>query len=207
MILDPRAKKTDKNATLRKPWRRVLASETTSDFGNWTDMNIANSKFEAEPFLMGFASERGEEVEELRGRYCDHRQVWVVETKNGEAPIVQIGSAMLGQTYTKTMTQVEADDTDQDRGALGDTMTTTRVRQETDDSDQALAALGGTRTLTEVQQEADDQDRSMEAMAETSTLTKVRQEADDQDASFALPELQTKTDVQQESDDQAGMLI
>lgn len=133
---------------------------------------------------MGFASERGGEVEELRGRYCDRRQVWVVETETGEVPIVQVGSTMLGQTHTKTMTQIEADDTDQDRGALGETATTTRVRQETD-----------------------DQDRSMEAMAETSTLTKVRQEADDHDASLVLPELQTKTSIQQESDDQAGMLI
>lgn len=170
-------------------------------------MNIATSKIKAEPFLMGFASERRGEVEELRGRYCDSRQVWVLETEGGEVPIVQAGSTMLGQTHTKTMTQVEADDTDQNRGALGETATTTRVRQETDDTDQGMAALGGTRTLTEVQQEADDQDRSMEAMVETSTLTKVRQEADDRDASLALPELQTKTDVQQESDDQAGMLI
>lgn len=170
-------------------------------------MNIATLKIRAEPFLMGFASERGGEVEELRGRYCDRRQVWVVETETGEVPIVQVGSTMLGQTHTKTMTQIEADDTDQDRGALGETATTTRVRQETNHSDQGLVALGGTSTLTEVQQEADDQDRSMEAMAETSTLTKVRQEADDHDASLVLPELQTKTSIQQESDDQAGMLI
>ena len=124
-----------------------------------------------------------------------------------EIPIVEAGATMLGQTHTKTMTQVEADDDDQARGVLGETSTTTRVRQETDDQDHDMMAFGGTRTLTEVQQEADDQDQSLAPMAETSTLTKVRQEADDQDASLALPELQTKTDVQQETDDQAGMLI
>ena len=161
----------------------------------------------AEPFLMGFATERSGEVEELRGRYSDRRQMWVVEAEGVEIPIVQAGATMLGQTHTKTMTQVEADDDDQARGALGETSTTTRVRQETDDQDHDMMAFGGTRTLTEVQQEADDQDQSLAPMAETSTLTKVRQEADDQDASLALPELQTKTDVQQETDDQAGMLI
>ncbi|MBA4044854.1 MAG: hypothetical protein C0471_10605 [Erythrobacter sp.] len=170
-------------------------------------MNIATSKIKAEPFLIGFATQRGGDVEKLRGRYCDRRQVWVVETEAGEVPIVQVGSTMLGQTHTKTMTQVEADDTDQDRGALCATAMTTQVQRETDYGDHGFAALGGTSTLTEAQQKADDQDRSMEAMAETSTVTKVRQEADDLDASLSLPELQTKTSVQQESDDQAGMLI
>ena len=37
---------------------------------------------------MGFATERSGEVEELRGRYSDRRQMWVVEAEGVEIPIV-----------------------------------------------------------------------------------------------------------------------
>lgn len=137
-----------------------------------------------EPYLLQFATPRSNEGQGMGGRYCEDRQVWVIDFNGAARPIVEYAPESLAQTQTKTFTQVEADDHDQDRGAFA-----------------------GTSTFTKVRQEADDQDASFGAIGETRTLTEVRQEADDRDPSHSLLEVQTKTDVSQESDDHVPSVI
>jgi len=93
----------------------------------------------------------------MEGYYCEERQLWVVQTPDGIKPIIEAASDVIAQTQSKTMTQVEADDDDFERGALMETTTMTKVGQEADDTDASFGALELV-TKTEVQQESDDAD-------------------------------------------------
>ena len=119
-------------------------------------MEAAASKTNNDPFLFRFATVRTGQGTDLPGRYCEKRALHVVDEENGSRAIVDGEVGLLSQTHTKTMTQVEADDHDQDRGALAETSTMTKVRQEADDEDASLQ-LFETQTKTSVQQESDDQ--------------------------------------------------
>lgn len=121
-----------------------------------TTTSAAAARRDAEPFLMRFATQRSCEVQEMAGRYCEIRQLWVIDIEGVSRPIVEEAADLLAQTHTKTMTQVEADDHDQERGAMAETSTLTKVRQEADDQDASLA-LPEIQTKTDVQQETDDQ--------------------------------------------------
>lgn len=147
----------------------------------------------AEPFLFRHATTRTSEGD-MPGRYSALADLWVVDTEEGERPIIDVDGGAMVATATKTMTQQESDDDDPGRSALAETSTFTKVRQESadDDADPGLvgpAAATGARFTGRT-------------LAETSTYTRVRQESADEDASWCLPELATKTFVQQESDDE-----
>jgi len=115
-----------------------------------------NAERETEPYLLRFATPRSCETRDMAGYYCETRQLWVVDVDGVLRPIVEEAAGMLAQTHTKTMTQVEADDDDQGRGAMAETKTITEVRQEADDQDASLM-LPEIQTKTDVQQETDDQ--------------------------------------------------
>lgn len=109
----------------------------------------------AEPLLLRYATRRSDQPE-APGRYSSDADVWVVETDEGERPLVEVGGDSLAETQTKTMTQQEADDDDYGRGAVSETGTYTKVRQEADDEDATLC-LPELLTKTDIQQESDDQ--------------------------------------------------
>jgi hypothetical protein len=109
----------------------------------------------AEPFLLRYATRRLDQPE-IPGRYSPEASVWVVETEEGERPVVDVASHGFGETQTKTMTQQESDDDDLGRGAASETGTYTKVRQEADDEDATLC-LPELQTKTDIQQESDDQ--------------------------------------------------
>lgn len=109
-----------------------------------------------EPFLLRFATDRKCDGLEMSGRYSEERQLWVVDTDQGPRPIIEVAPDVIAATQSKTMTHVEADDDDQNRGAMMETSTYTRVRQESDDQDASLG-LPEIQTKTDVQQESDDQ--------------------------------------------------
>jgi len=115
-----------------------------------------NGQKATEPYLLRFATPRSCEIPDMEGHYCETRQLWMVDVEGVSRPIVQEARATLGQTQTKTMVQVEADDDDQSRGAMAETRTITEVRQEADDRDASLM-LPEIQTKTDVQQETDDQ--------------------------------------------------
>lgn len=109
-----------------------------------------------EPFLIRFATDRQCDAPEMDGRYCDVRQLWVVDTEDGPRPIIEVAPDTLAATQTKTSAHVESDDDDQNRGAVMETSTYTKVRQESDDQDASIG-LPELQTKTDVQQESDDQ--------------------------------------------------
>lgn len=113
-----------------------------------------------DPFLFRFATPRTCDDREMPGRYCSEKQLWIIETDDGEQPIITAAPDTLLQTQTKTSTQVESDDDDQGRGAMMGTATITEVQQEADDKD-APFGLMGIQTKTDTQQEADDQVNSV----------------------------------------------
>lgn len=136
----------------------TATGEPTHTIGQQTSMTtttIARSSTR-EPYLLRFATPRSASAQEMPGRYCEARQLWVVDVEGESRPIIEEASDMLTQTHTKTMTQVEADDHDHERGAMAETSTYTKVRQEADDQDASLA-LPEIQTKTDIQQETDDQ--------------------------------------------------
>lgn len=135
-------------------------------------MTKANEEGGVTPFLTAFAAPRTGS-DELPGRYCDARHVWVIAGDNGSQPMVSIA------------------------GAVGQTVTTTKVNVEMDDTD-----VGGgfeLSTHTYVQAEADDVDQI--STASLATTTRVLAERDDLDKAAGLLRLVTKTDAQMERDD------
>lgn len=109
-----------------------------------------------EPFLFRFAVDRQGVASALPGSYSAERSLWIVDSNEGEVPLVQSELGTRAETQTKTMTQVESDDDDQGRGALMETTTITKVGQEADDID-APVCIPELATKTEVEQESDDQ--------------------------------------------------
>lgn len=126
------------------------------------------------PFLKAFATPRTGS-DEIVGRYCDERHVWVVDGDEGTQPLILVNQAV-GGTATSTKVTVEGDDTDVGSGL--DYGTETYVKAEDDDVDRAAlqAALG---TSTRVLGEADDVDRVAAALLAVTTKTDASTERDD----------------------------
>lgn len=104
------------------------------------------------PLLTTFAVGREDAIAELPGRYCLVRDVWVVDSPDGEQPIVEralsaftpitkvqgersdIGLCGLLEVTTKTSQQLERDDfRSTDLIATLELVTRTATRQERDD--------------------------------------------------------------------------
>ena len=118
-------------------------------------MSFFSPVIKADPFLLRFATRRSAD-KEMSGRYSPELQVWVIDTGNGEVPIIEVAGGSLVATQSKTMTQVEVDDDDPARFGSMETGTFTKVRQETDDEDASLI-LPELTTKTDVQHERDDE--------------------------------------------------
>lgn len=125
------------------------------------------------PFLARFATPRTG-TDEIVGRYCDSRDVWVVDGPDGVQPLVLTDSEM-GQTKTSTKIQVEGDDTDVGNGL--DYATNTYIATEGDDLEH-VAAYAALATSTRVLGEADDLERAAALLAVT-TKTDAQLERDD----------------------------
>ncbi len=109
----------------------------------------------AAPFLFRFATPRSADAP-MPGHYSSELGVWVIDTADGDVPIIEVAGGSLVATQSKTMTQVEVDDDDPSRFGSMETGTFTRVRQEADDEDASLC-VPELMTKTEVQQERDDE--------------------------------------------------
>jgi hypothetical protein len=93
---------------------------------------------------------------ELPGRYCDERQVWVVDTADGPNPIIQSGThlAATAELATKTDVQRERDDPGQIWPVELSTKTAHQV--ERDDVDPRLAYVCELITVTRIAPEQTD---------------------------------------------------
>lgn len=109
----------------------------------------------AKPFLLRFATPRSADAP-MPGYYSPNLGVWVMDSEDGEMPIIEVAGGSLVATQSKTMTQVEVDDDDPSRFGSVETSTYTKVRQEADDEDISLC-LPELTTKTDVQQERDDE--------------------------------------------------
>lgn len=109
---------------------------------------------ELKPFLTTFAVPRtGDST--IAGVYCETRKVWVVDTPNGSAPIVEVADNV-GDTSTITRVRAEADDTDVGPSLMLSTSTFTKVLVEGDDTDISASSLLEVTTKTDAQVESDD---------------------------------------------------
>lgn len=153
------------------------------------------------PFMTRFATLRTGTDDQV-GRYSEERDLWVVDTPEGETALITLGG-QLGQTSTLTKVREEGDDTDISP-VLG-LMTETAITSETDDRTREAVSLG-LITQTFVATEADDADPMAQGL-NLGTDTRVREEVDDLDrAAMSLLAITTKTDAQQERDDHAAGL-
>lgn len=118
-------------------------------------MTFHSSVTPSDPFLLRFATPRCSDTG-MPGRYSAELDVWVVDSEEGELPIIEVAAGSLVATQTKTMQQVESDDDDPMRFGAMETGTFTKVRQEADDEDASLC-LPEITTKTDVQQERDDE--------------------------------------------------
>jgi hypothetical protein len=110
-----------------------------------------------EPFLARFAVDRSGH-DELPGRYCSERHVWLVQGEDGsEVPLAGLpGGATLGVTVTKVLSE----QTDQSEVAwhagTGPVTTVTAVEMEGTDSRTDVAPALWAATITEVHSEQTD---------------------------------------------------
>lgn len=118
-------------------------------------MAFLSSVAAPDPFLLRFSTRRSADVA-MPGRYSAELDVWVIDAKDGEVPIIEVAGGSLVATQSKTMTHVEVDDDDPTRFGSMETGTYTKVRQEADDEDASLC-LPEITTKTDVQQERDDE--------------------------------------------------
>ncbi|MBA4307728.1 hypothetical protein ACFSAG_00310 [Sphingorhabdus buctiana] len=118
-------------------------------------MSFHSSITAPDPFLFRFATPRSAEAE-MPGRYSSKLDVWVIDSEEGEVPIIEVAGGSLVATQSKTMTHVEVDDDDAAKFGSMETGTFTKVRQEADDEDASLC-LPARTTKTDVQQERDDE--------------------------------------------------
>lgn len=162
-------------------------------------MRGKDQTIQVHPVLTGFATPRTGGDAQI-GRYCEQREVWVVDTPDGPRPLVAFCDAV-SQTSTLTEVNAEMDDTDIHAGL--DFVTHTSVKTESDDASPRCAGqdLG---TFTDVKAESDDADR-LELAADLGTSTRILAESDDLDreAAMALLAVTTKTHAQVERDDNA----
>jgi hypothetical protein len=131
----------------------------------------------AEPLLTHHAVTR-QQGQEIPGRYCGERRMWVVDLPSGTRPLIDSQGAVT-ELQTKTEVHVESDD-------------------QTDIADLHLV------TKTDVQQERDDETQWAGCMLALETKTHVSQEKDKEDfdaLASGLLELTTKTAVSAEQDD------
>lgn len=126
------------------------------------------------PFLTTFATARTGSDETV-GRYCEVRNLWVVDGPDGAQPLVLTSNAA-GQTSTLTEVNGERDDTDVGGGL--ELSTHTYVKTEEDDLDR-ITARADLATSTRVQAEADDLDRAAASLLAVTTKTDAQMERDD----------------------------
>lgn len=155
------------------------------------------------PFLTQHAVDRiaGDEIP---GRYCATRRMWVVEIDGQAHALIDIAGG-LAELVTKTKVEVETDDTEISTLGL---LTKTDVSTERDDDNRLGSALLSLLTKTEVKTEQDKADMGglEAALLEGHTKTLVRVEEDRQDMGgwgAAILETSTKTAVTTEQDDNA----
>jgi hypothetical protein len=137
-------------------------------------------ELESAPLLTRHAVAR-EPGQEIPGRYCDARKMWVVDLTTGALPLIEACGSLAALT-TKTRVELESDDSTDEMIAL-QLLTKTEVQQERDDetlSAQGLLALT-TKTDTTTEQDRQDYDASNISLVEIVTKTMVQQEQDRQD--------------------------
>lgn len=155
------------------------------------------------PMLTRHAVDR-QPGQEIPGRYCAVRRMWVVDLSTGAEPLIEVSGA-LAELTTKTKVEQESDDTT-DVSDL-QLVTKTDVQQERDDESRWAGGHLALETKTEVNTEQDKQDPEAAGMAllelDTKTAIRVEQDRQDRDAfSVGLLELATKTLTSTEQDDQ-----
>lgn len=132
------------------------------------------SSCEVVPFLARFATPRTGD-DQLPGYYSTALDMWVVDTKDGPAPVIN-------------------------QGALAELVTKTKVNAEQDD--EGFYALHELTTFTDVKAEGVDSPSHMNQLLELSSKTFIKVESDDAGDQFNhLLELVTKTNVELERDD------
>lgn len=119
---------------------------------------------------------------DIPGRYSAQHDVWVVDTANGQQPLIEQAQKVLANLAAGPVTKAQSERDDLKDFALLETSTKTRAQLERDD--QSGPSLG--------------------LVHELSTKTKVNQERDDEALPFlaSVLELATKTDTKRERDDQ-----
>ena len=128
----------------------------------------------AVPFLARFATPRTGD-DQLPGYYSTVLDMWVVDTKDGPAPVIN-------------------------QGALAELVTKTKVNAEQDD--EGFYALHELKAFTGVRAEGVDSPSQLNRMLELSSKTFIKAESDDAGDQFNhLLELVTKTYVELERDD------
>lgn len=127
------------------------------------------------PFLARFATERTE-GNNIPGRYSYEQDLWVIEEKEKEIPI--ISKFILSQTVTKTKVRQESDD--ESSLSLLELATKTEVQLESDDTDLSMSHLLELMTKTDTVQERDDEGWKTESFLELATKTFVAVERDDE---------------------------
>ena len=128
---------------------------------------------ETVPFLARFATPRTGD-DRLPGYYSTALDMWVVDTKDGPAPVIN-------------------------QGALAELVTKTKVNAEQDD--EGFYALHELKTFTDVKAEGADSPGYMNQLLELSSKTFIKVESDDAGDQFNhFLELVTKTNVELERD-------
>ena len=124
------------------------------------------------PTLAAFAVPRTGDAEMI-GRYCNERDVWIVDDADGTRPIVEL------------------------RTDIAETATFTKVLAEQDDTDVRPTLEAATHTSTAVRAEADDQDRDRLAntLLMVTTKTEANVERDDVAKTLLAFELQSSSGV------------
>ena len=118
-------------------------------------MSFHSSITAPDPFLFRFATPRSAEAE-MPGRYSSKLDVWVIDSEEGEVPIIEVAGGSLVATQSKTMTHVEVDDDDAAQSGSMETGNFTKGRQEADDED-ASPRLPARTNKTHGKAEGDDE--------------------------------------------------
>ena len=109
----------------------------------------------ATPFLLRFAAARSADPA-MPGHYSPRLCVWVVDSEQGECPIIEVAGGSLVATQSKTMTQVEVDDDDPGGISAMDADVSGCSRRKLGGKP-AVICLSELQTKTEAHQERDDE--------------------------------------------------
>lgn len=112
----------------------------------------ASSNKPLRPFLASRAEPRIGHAE-IPGRYCPVREVWVVDTPEGDAPLIEAHHA-IAEISTKTKVELEVDDTT--ALCLLEMATKTFAQVESEDVSMGGVGLLEITTKTSAQPETDD---------------------------------------------------